>query len=363
MANKPTRREVLIGGASALAAAGLTTTLPGANKAFGAQELTVVEWGGPYLEAMKAITEKDGGFDVTWELHAGGSAAILPKIKSQWPDNLVYDIVAGWTPVFISMVREGWAATVNLDNVPNLANVPEGLITKDDAGNWKNVPRNTNAAYFGYREDLCPIEITSVEDFLDPKLKGQICWPDPFYGVNIQMIMLAVQRGGDEFNMEEGWKFMKELARSGNIGRVFKTETDVLNSLSTGETSVAHANIGNFVTLGRKLPIRHLTKVPNSPGLKPAIVVEGWSVLNGDNTQAAFDFANMTISAENNEFWGENAGLPPTNSKAKVPDELLPFVFTDEELAEFAFFPDWDYVSKQTDGWVKRFEQEIVPLL
>ena len=102
-------------------------------------------------------------------------------------------------------MREGWLETVTLENVPNIVNVPEALITTDEEGNWKNIPRNTGAVYFGYREDIVPFEITSINDLLDPRLKGQILWPDPFYGTNVQMVMLALARGGDEFNMEPGW--------------------------------------------------------------------------------------------------------------------------------------------------------------
>ena len=362
MTHMPTRRQVLVGGASAIAAAGLTATMPGIRRAFGKEGLTVVEWGGPYVEGMKELANKQGKYDVTWELHAGGAAAILPKIKSQWPDNVKYDLVAAWTPVFLSMVREDWVETVTVKDVPNLADVPEALITKDDKGNLKNIPRNTNSIYFGYRKDLCPIEIKSIEDLLNPKLKGQILWPDPFYNTNIQMVFLALARGGNERNMEPAWEFMKQLAKSGNIGRVFKTETDSINSMSTGETSVAIINGANFIQLARKFPIVHLTKV-DDPGLKTAIAVEGWAVLKGRNTKAAFDFANYTIGPEHNAWWAGHGGFPPVNSKAKASEELAPQVFTDEELKKYAYFPDWDYVSKQVDGWVKRFEQEIVPLL
>lgn len=362
MAQNPTRRNVLIGGASALAAAGLTATMPGVKKAWAKESITVVEWGGAYVKGIKELVKRQGKYDVTWELHAGGAAAILPKIKSQWPDNLRYDLVAAWSPVFLSMVREGWAETVTLGDVPNLKDVPEALITKDDQGNWKNIPRNTAAIYFGYREDLCPIEIKSMEDFLNPKLEGQILWPDPFYNTNMQMVSLALARGGDEYNMEPGWEFMKELAKSGNIGRVYKTETDMINSLSTGETCLANAAGANFVQLARKFPIKHLTKV-DDPGLKTTLAIEGWAVLKGRNTKAAFDLADYTISPEANEWWAAHIGNSPVNSKSKAPDELAHLVFTDEELKKYAYFPDWDYISKQVDGWVKRFEQEIVPLL
>lgn len=53
--------------------------------------------------------------------------------------------MAAWTPVFLSMVREGWLETVTLENVPNIVDVPEALIITDEERNWKNIPHNTGA--------------------------------------------------------------------------------------------------------------------------------------------------------------------------------------------------------------------------
>ena len=279
MSRKITRRGVLLGGAQVAAASGLATLWPGAGGARAAmEEITIVEWGGPYVDGMKQLIERQGKYDVTWELHAGGSASILPKIKAQWPDRMLYDLVAGWPPVWLGMIREGWAEPLTVEAVPNLAHVPEALITKDKSGTWYGTPRNTAVSYFGYRPDICPIEINSVEDFLSPKLKGQICWPDPVYNTNMQMVGLALANGGDEFNLEPGWELLKEIAKAGNIGRVFKTEVDMINSLSTGETSITFGPSGNWVQLARKLPITHLNKHPGA-GLKASLATEGWCVM------------------------------------------------------------------------------------
>ena len=362
MSRKITRRGVLLGGAQVAAATGLATFWPGAYDARAAmEELTIVEWGGPYVKGMKQIVERQGKYDVTWELHAGGSAAILPKIKAQWPDRMLYDLVAGWPPVWFGMIREGWAEPLTVEAVPNLAHVPEALITKDKEGTWFGTPRNTLVSYFGYRPDLCPIEINSVEDFLDPKLKDQICWPDPVYNTNMQMVGLALARGGDEFNLDPGWEFMKEIAKAGNIGRVFKTEVDMINSISTGETSVTFGPSGNWAQLARKLPIVHLNKSPGA-GLQASLATEGWCVMKGQNTTAAFDFVNHTLDAEVQTWWSQHLGNPPVNVNASASEELAHLVYTDEELAQYTHLPDWDFVSQQVDGWVKRFEQEIVPL-
>jgi putative spermidine/putrescine transport system substrate-binding protein len=360
---RTTRRQFLAITGSAVGAAAIAGHAGVIMPAKANESVVIVEWGGPYVDGMKQLAAKWGQLDVVWELHAGGSAAILPKIRAQWPDNLKYDAVTGWDLSFKTMVREDWAETITIDDIPNLADIPPSLIMKGADGAFKSIPRNLSAQHFAFRKDLCPVDVKSVEDLLDPKLKGQICWPDPFYASNTQMIMLALARGGSESNMDPAWDFMKELAKSGNIGRVYKTEADMITSLSTGETSFAHGTASNFVNLGRNLPIGFLTKVDDSPGVKTVLYTEGWAILKGRKTKAIADFINFAISPENNTWWAKHAGAPPTNTRATSPQGLEQLMFSEEELKKYAYFPDWAYISTQLDGWVKRFEQEIVPLL
>lgn len=90
-----------------------------------------------------------------------------------------YDYVSGWEGSFTSMAKEGWLETVTDKDVPNLADIPKKIIVKDTEGNWKAIPRAIGGIYFGYRSDISPIEITSIDNLLDPKLNGRICWPGP----------------------------------------------------------------------------------------------------------------------------------------------------------------------------------------
>jgi putative spermidine/putrescine transport system substrate-binding protein len=333
------------------------------NAAYAKERITVVEWGGPYIENMKKIADKQDKVDIQWELHAGGSAAILPKIKATWPDKVQFDLVHAWNPVFVAMIREGWAETVTLDDVPHLADIPDALITKDDHGNLKTVPTNLNGIYWAYREDISPIKVQSVDDLFDPRLKGQILFPDPIMSMGLQIVTLAIARGGDERNLEPGWEALKELARSGNIGRLAHSDVEVINSLTSGETSVAFGNPANFATVAAHFPVKHLTKVPGNKGLKTSITTEGWVILKGGKTKAAFEFADFTITPENNEAFSLGIGTIPTNSKAKVADNLKYLTFTEQELAEFAYIPDWPYISDHVDAWQKRWEPEVAPLM
>jgi putative spermidine/putrescine transport system substrate-binding protein len=311
---------------------------------------------------MQKVAERQDKYDINWVLHAGGAAAILPKIKTDWPKPK-FDLVAAWDPVFQSIVRENWAEPVTVEKVPNLADIPQSLLYRDSQGQVINVPRSLSSIYWFYREDSCPVEIKSLDDLLDPRLKGQICWPGPILNTNLQMILLALHRGGSERNLEPAWEFVKQLAEGGNIGRVANADVDVTNSLSSGETSVSFQGAMGPLELAKNFPIRHLTKMGRASGLLTSLYQEGWVALKGANTAGALEFANFTISPENNEFFNAASGAIPTNVKAKVAENLNYLRFTEDEIKEHAYVPDWTYISEQVDGWTKRWEQEIAPLL
>ncbi len=357
MKSKFTRRDIL----KTTAAGGVavaTMSFPFINTSHAQSSLSVVDWGPPWIDNSKKIAKAWGKTDITWTLHSGGAASILPKIKAAWP-NPPYDLVDNWSPVFLSMIREGWAETVTLEDCPNLADVPESLITKDEDGNWKNIPRGTSGVFFTYAPDNCPIEITAVNDLLDPKLQGQILWPNPTLNTNLQVVALSKALGGDEYNMEPGWEFLAEMAKVGNIGRVSANTSDVITSLETGETSVTFVDQG---TLGgiKGTTLKHLTKT--DPSLKTMLFVSGWMVLSSSNNkEAAFDFANFTINKENSELYYQEVGEVPVNGKAEHDIEHLRF--STEEAAQYSVIPDWDHLGTELDNWNKRFETDIVPLL
>jgi putative spermidine/putrescine transport system substrate-binding protein len=326
--------------------------------AYAKDSLTVVEWGPPHIDASKKVAAKWDKADITWELQGGGAQS-LAKIKATWP-NTPYDLVDNWSAVYYTLIKEGWAETVTLADVPNLADVPERFLSKDDKGNIKCIPRSVAASFFMVRTDRCPIEIKTIDDLLNPRLKGLIVWPSPTLNTNIQTVVLALARGGNEFNMEPGWKFLEELARSGNIGRTSQSSSDTINSITTGENCIAFSAQGMLKSIASRVPMKPLIKV--DPSLKAAHYVEGWVVMsNSKKKQAAMEFANFTVSKENSELFNQDVGNVPASSKAKAAPSVADLQFTPQELEKFAYVPDWGYMSTQADGWLKRFERDIAP--
>ena len=351
-----TRRDFIkvTGGGLAMATVGLGG--PFVNSAHAAKKLSVVDWGPPYIDCSKKVAASWGKGAINWTLHSGGAASVLPKIKASWP-NPPYDLLDIWSPVFISMVKEGWAETVTLENCPNLKDIPKSLISKDKNGNWKSIPRGLSGQFWVASEN-CPIEIKNIEDLLNPKMRGQILWPNPTLNTNTQVIMLAIARGGDQYNLKPGWDFLKELIKSGNIGRISANTSDVITSFETGETSFTFVDQGT--TGGIKgTKIQYLTKTHES--LKTLMFTSGWMVLSSSkNKQQAFDYANYSINKENSELYHKIVGEVPANSRATHGVDHLKF--SDEELGKYMVEIDWDHAGAQLDGWNKYFEREIVPL-
>lgn len=358
MKNVLTRRSFLTASAAALAA----TQIPW-QSASAATHLVGIDWGGPLIEATKAITAGDKNVDITWELHSGGAGTVLPKIKSAWP-HPKYDIVAVWSPIFLTMIDEGWLESITYDDIPNLRDVPHDYILKDHAGSMVNVPRSIAGMFWGYREDTAPLKVQSIDQLFDPKLKGQICWPGPNINSNLQVLSLALSNGGDEKNMEPGWDLLKKLAKSGNIGRVAQTESDFINSFSTGETSVAFWNMSPWKKLAGDFKIKVLTRIANEKGMKAFLYQDGWVVLKSSpNKKAAMDYLNFFISPENNEKFNKMLGQAPTNSKSHSSGFAENIAYTDAEVGKYAYLPDFSLLGKQLNDSVKRFETEIIPLL
>jgi putative spermidine/putrescine transport system substrate-binding protein len=355
------RRAFLKGTASA-AAVGTGVSFAGLAGARAAETIVAVEWGGHYVDEIKKIAAKQSDVAVNWQLHAGGAMAILPKIKASWP-NPGINLLTGWDPSWQAIVREGWAAPITVEKVPNLADIPPKLLVKDSAGNVINIPRTIAAIYWFDRRDNAPFEIAKLDDLLDPRLKGKVLFPAPSLNSNLQMVALALHQGGNERNMEPAWDFVKKLARSGNIGRVANADTDVANSISSGETCVGFAG-GSFVTeLARKFKIRHLTKMDPKTGFRTFLYQEGWCVLKGGNTDAALKLANFAINPENNAAFNRGISGVPVNVKSKAADEIQHMVFNSAEMERHVYIPDWSYLSEQGDAWMKRWEREVVPLL
>ena len=361
--NTRTRRDFLRTTMGGAAAATLASPLGYIGGAAAADPVQGVTWGGMWLDLIKEITDAQS-IAMNWNTFpAGGSNSIVALTRASWP-RPAYDISANWDPVWNLMYREGWLEAVTEADVPNLADVPKSIrIYSNEEGATFGIPYSMAAIYWGYRTDLVDIEINSMQDLLHPSLKGQICISSTDKNNGLTQVSMALGNGGDEFNMDPGWEFQKELIKSGNVGRWSNSDVDFINSINTGETAVGYGVTANWNAIKENWPVRILNKVPGERGFSAYIAQEGFCIFKGPRSDDAKKIVNHMLAPENNQAYNEGLGQAPVNSKSNAPAAASDVVMTAEEYAQFAYFPDYDYIGKQSDAWVKLWETEMQPLI
>lgn len=81
-----------------------------------------------------------------------------------------YDLIMTCDAYMDSLVAGGYVQKLNLDGIPNSANINESYWTAKDYC----VPYLMNYIYVVYNTETCPVEITSYNDLINPALKGKI---------------------------------------------------------------------------------------------------------------------------------------------------------------------------------------------
>lgn len=312
------------------------------------------------MDAFREIQGRQEDVSVRWEMHASGAAAILGKLKANWP-NSPYDFIAAYDPVFTAMIKEGWAEPLDRDILPNLAHIDPKLTLPDSEGRPRVIPRGLSGFYFGYREDTAPVKFKSIDDLLSPDLKGQICWPHPVQMSGLHLVALARHAGGDERNIEPGWNLIKEIAKAGNIGRVAQTEVDFINSVSSGETSVSFWHLSAWNSVARAAPVVHLTK---EPGFQTYLSSTGWVILpTSKHKKEVAKFLNFCLEPANLGTYCTVVGEVPASSDVPIDPSMSQMQFSPEESQAYTYLPDWEYLSTKVTEWTQRWEVEIAPLL
>lgn len=349
-----------------LAGAGATmtgVTAPGLIRpAAAADRLLVVQWGALWIEVSKKLLEdfqKSSKTQVAWELHSGGAAAVVAKIKAEWP-RTGRNVVSCWDPVFRDMIAEDWLAPIDESIVTNLKTIPDAFIQKNAKGEKMTIPLSTAGAFWGYREDLLPGGFNSIEDLLKPEFKGKLVVPYPLNLTGLLIVSGAIQRGGDEKNAEPGWAFIKELAKSGAIGQICTNNSEFINAMASGQYSVGFWNNGGWFATAQNFQVKLKNRMPDNKGF---LYNEGFCVLKGSPEKAAFEFANFFARPDNNEIYNMPLGSGPTQPTAKANPKIADWYYSREELGKFAYIPDYAYLGQVKNEWNSRWEKEIVPLV
>ena len=324
--------------------------------------LTGATWPGRD-DAAKEIVARQDKVDINWEIFEAAADLMIPKIKAAMP-NPPYDFVAQYDPLYYTWMEHDWAELLSTAEMPSLKDIPDEYLYKNAEGQVVNVPISLSAVFFGYRKDIAPFPIKTMEDLLDPRLKGKLCLRDASQEVH-QMVHYALAFGGTLTDLEPGWEFLERLMKIGNVARFAKADADFIDSLSTGESVVGISNLANWGKVAANVPTEFLIlDKKEAPGFQAGLVQEGFMILKtSPNKTEAKEFINFFVNPENNTIFNEYLGTAPSNTNAQATELAQKIQFkTDEDRDKFTILYDWEFLNDQIEPSIARFEKEILPL-
>lgn len=283
------------------------------------QEIVVSNWAAYTPKGLVEAFEKETGVEVTLLEDHVNNEDVIGKLQASGG--------TGRDVVFISghyvqtLVDNGWAATLDHAQIPNLANLyPEASELAYDVGNQYSVPYTWGTTGMCYRSDLVDVPIDSWNDLLEPddSLKGKITmlgterWllqPALFtlgYSANTQDpaqieeardLTIAAKENllafddtvfyekldSGEASLVQGWDGWCNYAANENVEFVVPSEgsdlwADVMTVMESSENKeAAHAFIDFVLRPENHVKVAELVlyKVPSGPAmdlLDPAIV-------------------------------------------------------------------------------------------
>ena len=319
----------------------LTTAIHAQN------ELVVMTWGGSWGDSLKRnIAEpfqKEFAVKVTIVNQLNNRDG-LNKVIAQ-KDNPQVDV---WTADVAShslAANHGLLEEVAESKIPNLK-YSQIKGTKNSV-NWYIL----NPGIF-YAADKTPFALKSWEDLWDARLKGKVAVPDATYCSGQFLVVAALIAGGSEYKIQPAFDKLEKLKP--NIAMFFKTDSESIKFLESGEASVAAMGLlpNVYSLLGKGSKYKFV--IPEKPQLA---INDNVAILKGrKNTALAYKFVNYMLSTKAQEAHCASIGTAPVNREAKAPAAMADIVPKQlKNLYEINF----DEVNKNLAEWTEIYNKRI----
>ncbi|MDD3350452.1 MAG: spermidine/putrescine ABC transporter substrate-binding protein [Eubacteriales bacterium] len=198
-------------------------------------ELNVYMWSEYMSESVVQGFEEEFNIKVNFS-YMNSSEEATAKLTSGGGDQ--YDLVMPCDADMTALINGGHLAEMNLDNIPNFANLGEAYKYREfDPENKYAMPYLMNYVYVIYNPETCPIEITKYQDLFSPELKGQI---SSITGIRNLFPIALVALGYDpnssvESEIAEAYEWLKGYMANVKV----LSSDDTEQAIVSGECSVA----------------------------------------------------------------------------------------------------------------------------
>lgn len=231
--------------------------------------------------AEVTLTEFVNNEDILGRLQASGGSG--------------FDVVMISGPYVQTLIDNGWAAELDHEQIPNLANLyPEASQLGYDPGNVYSVPYAWGTTGLCYRTDLVDTQIDSWQDLLEPapELQGKIT----MLGTERWLLQPALLSLGYSINTQDPAEIdaAKELTIQAKDNLLAFDDTIFYERLDSGEAALVHAWDGwcNYATNEN---VEFVIPSEGSDVFADTMVI----MESSENKEAAHAFIDFVLEPEN----------------------------------------------------------------
>jgi putative spermidine/putrescine transport system substrate-binding protein len=310
-----------------------------------------------YQDCAKAF-QQQYGIAMNFELMEYSGQG-LSMITTDWP-NTDIDIFPCAPAVALAAQNAGYLAPLEPDLVPNMGDIPDLLHMPQKVPKPYAVACSFASVAIMYRKDLVPKPITSYHDLLDPALKKKVGWSSMGNWTGLLLIQAALANGGDEYNTQPGWDYLKKLAPS--IGLVTDSSPTVIDAITRGDIWAFFENSTGDMTDASSKGVS-IGAVMNPTDSKLWVDMVVMTVLNRPNQVWAEQYVNTVLSPDVNTLFGNDSLNACSNTKCTINAASSPFVLPLDQITSKGYVPNPAQQAKMIDAWTKQYETDIQPLV
>ncbi|WP_397334132.1 PotD/PotF family extracellular solute-binding protein [Paenibacillus macerans] len=250
------------------------------------ETLNIYSWADNFDEEVLAQFEKEYNVKINYDVFANNED-LLAKIKAGGGG---YDLIQPSDYMVSTMIKQDLLAPLNMDNIPNFANVSDAYKNPSfDPGNKYSIVYTSGVTGIAYNKKYVKDEINSWEDLWNPKYAGKVLLLDD----NREVIGMALKKLG-------------------------------YSNSSTNETEITAA----VDELKKLLPSVLAFDTDNIK--QKMIQEEGWiaTVWSGDASYIVKDNPDVAyvVPKEGGTIWSDNYAIPKDSQHKELAEKFINFM-------------------------------------
>jgi putative spermidine/putrescine transport system substrate-binding protein len=286
--------------------------------------------------------------DVRVLVTPGSSTEMLAKLRAEKASPSV-DLVVIAETVAVTGRLEGIFEKMDRAKIPNMTAVEPKALNPAGFG----FASLYATAGIGYNAEKVKPAPRAWKDMWNPAYKGLIGLQDVAGTTGVQFLITAARlHGGDEGNIDPGFKALAELMKMGasiNSGK----PAEITNLFLTDTILMSPGVENSFYKVYAPKDKRFAFVLPQEGFFAIPYTVE--IVKGRKGGDLVYDFMNMQLDPEVQQGFMESILMTPVNTQVKIPPTLAALV--PEARAALQF--DWGAIARNRGAWQERFNKEI----